>query len=285
MNGSRRYSADLVQGGLEIPCLLRFTAKNEKEANKTRELVYSSLVNKEQQSTPAITVVKLKSLGEQSTIDEQSNDTAGPSNQDTTNESMDLTGFAENSPPRIKAENSPPRKKTKQFDVERIIMGHELSDLEINLAQQLLKQQFTKLNGLQSTLLQQKVPVLGPMEGLQNKVQLIFCKERKHWVVATTINCDKNEVVVYDSLFAFLDKESIQVVENLFTCNNVKPSIKMVKCQRQKGSKDCGVFAIAIATSLGFGLRPTRQVFKQDLMRSHLVNCFNKGCMSPFPCN
>jgi len=71
-------------------------------------------------------------------------------------------------------------------------------------------------------------------EELQNKVQIIFCKEQKHWVVATTINCDKNEVAVYDSLFAFLDKESKQIVENLFTCDNVKPTIKMVKCQRQK---------------------------------------------------
>ena len=46
-------------------------------------------------------------------------------------------------------------------------MSHELSDLEINIAQQLLKQQFTKLNGLQSTLLQEKV--LAPMkEELRN---------------------------------------------------------------------------------------------------------------------
>ena len=285
VNGARRYSADLVQGGLEIPCLLHFTAKNEKEANKTRELMRSSLISKggqqsasESLMTPVIIkpVVKLEngvSLGDQSTIDEQvSNDCA--SNEDATEVSMDLTGVTG---------NSPPGKKQKQFDAEMIIMGHELSDLEINLAQQLLKAQFSKLNGLQSTLLQEKV-VTQTKEELQNKLQLIFCKERKHWVVATTINCDRNEVAVYDSLFAFLDKESIRVVENLFTCDNVKPNIKMVKCQKQKGSKDCGVYAIAIATSLGFGLRPTKQAFRQDLMRLHLVNCFNKKSMSPFPC-
>ena len=179
-------------------------------------------------------------------------------------------------------ENSPPRKKQKQFDAERIIMGHELTDLEINLAQQLLKAQFSKLNGLQLTLLQEK-PLAPTNEELQNKLQLIFCKEHQHWVVATTINCDCNEVAVYNSLFAFLDMESIQVVENLFTCDNVKPHIKMIKYQKQKGSKDCGVYAIAIATFLGFGLRPTK-AFRQDVMRSHLVNCFNKMSMSPFPC-
>jgi len=35
-------------------------------------------------------------------------------------------------------------------------MNEELSDEEINFAQELLKQQFSKLNGLQSTLFQDK---------------------------------------------------------------------------------------------------------------------------------
>ena len=46
MNGPQRYSADLEQGGLEIPHLLYFTTKNEKEAKKTRELMESSLIGK-----------------------------------------------------------------------------------------------------------------------------------------------------------------------------------------------------------------------------------------------
>ena len=46
VSGPRRYSADLEQGGLEIPCLLYFTTKNEREAKKTRELMESSLIGK-----------------------------------------------------------------------------------------------------------------------------------------------------------------------------------------------------------------------------------------------
>ena len=45
------------------------------------------------------------------------------------------------------------------IDLERIIMGEKLSDLEINIAQRLLKLQFPDLNGLDSTLLQQNKPV------------------------------------------------------------------------------------------------------------------------------
>ena len=116
---------------MEIPCLPHFTAHTEKEVCKTQDLMVSSLISKGgQPSAPAVikpVALKLENsvtLGEQSTIDEQM--------------PMDLTRVTE---------NLSPRKKQKQFDAERIIMGHELTDLEINLAQQLLKAQFSKLNG------------------------------------------------------------------------------------------------------------------------------------------
>ena len=37
VNGDRRYSADLPQGGLEIPCRLVFTAKTSVEADKAKK--------------------------------------------------------------------------------------------------------------------------------------------------------------------------------------------------------------------------------------------------------
>ena len=50
---------------------------------------------------------------------------------------------------------SPPKKRRKAYDEEGIIMDNELTDVEINFAQQLLKAQFTSINGLESTLHQQ----------------------------------------------------------------------------------------------------------------------------------
>ena len=47
----------------------------------------------------------------------------------------------------------------------------------------------------------------------------------------------------------------------------------MVKMQKQKGTSDCGVFTIKIATSLAFGINPTASVFEQDCMRGHLSKC------------
>ena len=43
INGMRRYSADLPQGGLEIPCVLTFLAKNFKEGNKSKQLLEATL--------------------------------------------------------------------------------------------------------------------------------------------------------------------------------------------------------------------------------------------------
>ena len=43
MNGHRRYSVDLVQGGLEIPCILIYTIDDEKEWVKTKRVININL--------------------------------------------------------------------------------------------------------------------------------------------------------------------------------------------------------------------------------------------------
>lgn len=71
-------------------------------------------------------------------------------------------------------ENEPPKKKLKLSSPgtdNTIASGEKLSDLSINLAQQLLKKQFPSVNGLQSTLLQAK-PRLG--EPPNNQLQIVY---------------------------------------------------------------------------------------------------------------
>ena len=43
VNGPRRYSSDLLQGRLEVPCILNFAAKEHKEGDKTKKLLESVL--------------------------------------------------------------------------------------------------------------------------------------------------------------------------------------------------------------------------------------------------
>ena len=53
--------------------------------------------------------------------------------------------------------------------------------------------------------------------------------------------------------------------------------------QWQKGSKDCGRFAIAVATALCHGQDPSTKHWEQDKMHSHLIACLEKGQMDLFP--
>ena len=43
VSGAKRYSANLEQGGLEVPCILKFESDNLKLQNKTKKLVVSAL--------------------------------------------------------------------------------------------------------------------------------------------------------------------------------------------------------------------------------------------------
>ena len=75
-----------------------------------------------------------------------------------------------------------------------------------------------------------------------------------------------------------------QIEINLFQYNCEKPPrIRVIKTQKQKGNKDCGLFAIAMATAIAFGNDPSRQSFCQDLMRAHLVDCLKNEQFSMFP--
>ena len=55
------------------------------------------------------------------------------------------------------------------------------------------------------------------------------------------------------------------------------------KVQKQLGSSDCGLFALAFATDLCHGLDPTKQSYNQEMMPRHFVSCLEKGKMTPFP--
>ena len=165
-----------------------------------------------------------------------------------------------------------------KLDYERIIMGEELSDMEINYAQQLLKANHPKFNGFQSTLVVRKIIQF------ENSVQIVHCAARHHWILATTVDCKQGEVKIFDSIFFNCDKETLKTMHTLFELISEHPTITMCRCQKQGGTTDCGLFSIAYAVALVHGKNPGKQKFNQDKMRSHLVDCFQKQIMAPFPC-
>ena len=118
---------------------------------------------------------------------------------------------------------------------------------------------------------------------MQNKLQTIHCLQWHHWVLASTVNSAPREVLVMDSVYKKLDQEAMQTICNLLQFSASRPTIRLIKTQKQKGSKDCGVFAIAFANTIAFGHNPTKQVFRQELMRVYFVDCPSIKQFSVFP--
>ena len=159
-----------------------------------------------------------------------------------------------------------------------LMNGDDLNDCHINFAQYLLLTQFPTMRGLVLTLLQEKKIATKLPTG---SVQIIHNSRHHHWLVATTKNCTRNEVQICDSLYRSPDAKVRRIIKNLFQTTS-NPSFIMLKMQKQEGNHDCGVFAIAVATSLAHSTDPVH--FQQDQMRSHLHCCFENNKLTLFPC-
>ena len=184
--GARRYSSDLVQGVLEIPCILKFVAANQKEVTKTIRLLESALniekVTINFTASPADSGDSPQSSC--STMNNNRDVTSGAANhervekdEDNSMDKADGRDLSQASCSTLavsnggeshrtkdnsmdmmidltESTNSPPSKKQKLFDAENIIMGVELTDAEINYGQRLLKEKHPKVNGPRTTLYQ-----------------------------------------------------------------------------------------------------------------------------------
>ena len=121
-----------------------------------------------------------------------------------------------------------------------------------------MNQQFPNVNGLESTLYQIKERKLTENQ-VKNKIQIIHRLHKEHWIVAITVGCEANVVKVYDSAFHSIDHTTKKVIVNLFQYTDTLPTIKLGRLQKQKGSNECGVFAIACAAAIAFGAQPEKQ--------------------------
>ena len=147
---------------------------------------------------------------------------------------------------------------------ETIINDEMLSDIHMNFAQSLLRQQFGPENGFYLTLLLTSCSI-------HPKIQIVHDRGN-HWIVASTIFSEKNEVIVYDSVYSSLDANTVTILTNLF---GALSSFQVANTRKQTGGKDCVLFAIA--TLLACNFDPVKVTFVQQSMRPHLVNCFEEG--------
>ena len=160
-----------------------------------------------------------------------------------------------------------------------------LTDKHIDHAQWLLSKQFPDSKGLHSVLaFGSKPPKV--QKGDKDFVQILHVGGN-HWVTVTNIGCQENRIKVFDSLRQKLSKKEKQklcsclaVLLNTSLSNMV---IEWPSMQRQRGESDCGLFAVAVATSLLNGEDPGSKSYDQSVMKGHLAVCFHCEELAVFP--
>ena len=65
--------------------------------------------------------------------------------------------------------------------------------------------------------------------------------------------------------------------------SQTKTRLQLVKTQKQVGSQDCGLFAVAMATAILNGHDTKTIQFNQQKMRDHLARCYEEQSLTPFP--
>ncbi|OCT77163.1 hypothetical protein XELAEV_18032359mg [Xenopus laevis] len=162
---------------------------------------------------------------------------------------------------------------------KQILQGCDwLEDDIIDAAQAMLKRQFGA-DGLQSVIEAQwqVVPVCGPA------VQIHFDSDRNHWL-ASCFRSDRVEIM--DSLKSSKLSNSMkrQIPEYY---GEVAPdplgSLIQLKVHQQPNGNDCGVYAIANVCELLANGDPTGCRYDEKRMRQHLIECLERGEITPFP--
>ena len=71
-------------------------------------------------------------------------------------------------------------------------------------------------------------------------IQIVHCTQRNRWVTASMKWCTNCDVKVNDSVFNKLDKNTLEILTEMFG-----PIVDVINTQKQLGTDDRGLFAIA----------------------------------------
>ena len=113
----------------------------------------------------------------------------------------------------------------------------------------------------------------------------IVNQESKHWMCVSNINCPTGVVDVYDSMLSFSvgSHDIYRQLAAILKCKGKYIHIRHVNVQRQSGSADCGIFAIAFSLALCMGVDPNTITIDQGSSRAHLLTCFQCRKLKEFP--
>ena len=157
-----------------------------------------------------------------------------------------------------------------------------LNDNIIDASQKLLAQHFPLTHGLQPPTLEQ---IDGFRAHTEDFLQILNIGDN-HWIIVSSIGCEKGVVNVYDTYHTELQElpdSTIRTISRLIVSYSPELTIKMIKVDPQKNSNDCGVLCVAIAFDLLSAEAPCFAAYDSKRIRQHLIDCLTQSCFSPFP--
>ena len=104
-----------------------------------------------------------------------------------------------------------------------------------------------------------------------------------HWLTISTLGVGAGVIDVYDSLYESVSSYVENQVAAIVFTETEDITLNFIDVQKQTGTCDCGLFALAFATALTTGCSPERLHFDQGKMRRHLYRCLENGAMENFP--
>ena len=164
-----------------------------------------------------------------------------------------------------------------QFDLHLVKSNKWLTDREIFAASKLLKETFTQNEGLQDPVLGQKNQWPHP-EG--EFVQCLHVNGN-HWITISNIGNCEGVINIYDSMQQKPSKETLNAIARFLRSDATEIKVCVRPVQVQDNGTDCGIFAIAFASSLLHGQDPCKINYLEP--RKHLYQCLDTSNMTEFP--
>jgi hypothetical protein len=152
----------------------------------------------------------------------------------------------------------------------------------INRAQQLLRDGHTNVNGLYDTVLVAASNVQRHNDDVGNTVQIVFDFLHQHWFTVTDKHCGPGCLSIYCSMQMLPSSSCLSTIAKLFHVQTSSITINVLNVAKQRGSKDCGFFAIAYAEMLIRDQDPCNVCFDQPKMRSHLKTVLKRNGLIHF---
>ena len=154
-----------------------------------------------------------------------------------------------------------------------------INDKLINCGMELLKLRYPHIKGLQDCTLSDTLN----FESIDGEfVQILNC-DRKNWICVSTVGCQPGKVNVFDSMrIGEIPLSTKEAIASLLGTTRKSISL-IVDVQQQSNSYDCGLFALAYASSICDGVDPTTINYKQYNLHPHFLKCLMKGEYHNFP--